>query len=90
MTQINVRNCKLGYECKQDWFHLTETKDENIKYCNQCEKSVYMIQNDSELMDAIRGNRCVAIKMSAKSEIMVGMRVSVEEDFDKPAYLRKK
>lgn len=90
MTQIKVRNCKLGYECKQDWFRLIETKDENIKYCNQCEKSVYMIQNDSELMDAIRGNRCVAIKMPAKSEIMVGMRVSVEEDFDKPTYLRKK
>ncbi len=87
---INLRNCKLGYECKQDWFGLLETKDEDIRYCKQCEKSVYMIHNDSGLMDAIRGNRCVAIKMPTKANIMVGMRVSIDNDYDSPAYLRNK
>ena len=87
---INLRNCTLGFECKQDWYRLLETKDENIKYCKQCEKSVYMIHNDSDLMDAIRGNRCVAIKMPTKANIMVGMRVSIDKDYDSPAYLRKK
>jgi hypothetical protein len=87
---INIRNCKLGYECKQDWFGLVETKDEHIKYCSECEKSVYMIVNDTDLMEAIRGNRCVAIKIPSKSHIMVGMRISVETDYEKPAYLRNK
>ena len=36
---INLRNCTLGFECKQDWYRLLETKDENVKYCKQCEMS---------------------------------------------------
>jgi hypothetical protein len=31
-----------------------------------------------------------AIKIPTKAEIMVGMRVSVDKDFDSPAYLRNK
>ena len=31
-----------------------------------------------------------AIKMPTKAEIMVGMRVSVDKDYDSPAYLRTK
>ena len=49
-----------------------------------------MIHNDTDLMDAIRNNRCVAIKMPTKANIMVGMRVSIDKDYDSPAYLRKK
>ena len=87
---INLRNCTLGFECKQDWYRLLETKDENVKYCRECEKSVYMIKNDCDLMDAIRSNRCVAIKLPNKSNIMVGMRVAIDNNYDKPAFLRNK
>ena len=31
-----------------------------------------------------------AIKIPTKAEIMVGMRVSIDKDYDSPAYLRKK
>ena len=87
---FRIRNCKLGYECKQKWDLLTATEDFNTKHCNECKTNVYMIQNDAELMDAIRDNKCVAIRSPSKKDIMVGMRVSIAEDYDKPSYLRNK
>lgn len=86
---VNIRNCSLGYECRQEWRQLLETDDQCIKYCKECEKNVYFIQTDHQLMEAIRGNRCVAIKMPNKSEVMVGMKISIEGNYDKPTYLRK-
>ncbi len=87
---FSIRNCKLGYECKQRWDLLSTTSDLNIKHCNECKTDVYMIQNDAELMNAIKNNHCVAIKVPNKEDILVGMRVTVTEDYDKPSYLRNK
>ena len=61
---ISIRNCILGYQCKQDWNSLLATNDQNIKYCRDCQRSIFKIANKSDLMDAIQVNRCVAIKLN--------------------------
>ena len=33
----------------------------NIRYCSECEENVFFCNTDEELVEAIRGNRCVAI-----------------------------
>jgi len=85
---FNIRNCSFGFECKQDWNTLVESNDEDIKYCKKCEKNVYMIHNDNELMTAIICNKCVAVKIPTKPSITVGM--INPPDLDKPTFLRNK
>ena len=62
-SYIDIRNCSFGFKCNQKWEGLLKRKEKNIKYCHECEKEVYMIETNTELMDAIKFNRCVAIKV---------------------------
>jgi len=94
-SYIDIRNCSFGFKCNQKWNSLMKRKEKNIKYCNECEKEVYLIETNDELMHAIKFNHCVAIKVrhdeipqKKKSNITVGMLTA--PNYDEPAYLRNK
>jgi hypothetical protein len=92
---VDIRNCTLGFKCNQKWEDLLKRKEQNIRYCHECEKEVYLIETNAELMDAIMFNHCVAIKVrhdemhqTKKPHIDVGMLIPT--NYDEPAFLRKK
>ena len=94
-SYIDIRNCSFGFKCNQKWEDLLKRKEKNIKYCHECEKEVYLIETNTELMHAIKFNHCVAIKVRhdeipqiRKPHIDVGMLSS--PNYDEPAYLRNK
>jgi hypothetical protein len=94
-SYVDIRNCVFGFKCHQTWEALLKRKEKNIKYCLECEKEVYLIENNSELMHAIKFNHCVAIKLrhdeipqTKKTNITVGMLTT--PNYDEPAYLRNK
>ena len=94
-SYIDIRNCSFGFQCNQKWEDLLKRKEKNIKYCHECEKEVYLIEANAELMDAIKFNHCVAIKVRydeipqpKRPNITVGM--INPPNYDEPAYLRKK
>jgi len=94
-SYVDIRNCSFGFKCNQKWSSLLKRKEKNIKYCNECEKEVYLIETNEDLAHAIKFNRCVAIKVrydeipkTAKTHIDVGMVIPT--NFDEPAYLRNK
>lgn len=94
-SYIDIRNCSFGFECRQRWEDLLKRKEKNIKYCHECEKEVYLIETNAELMNAIKFNHCVAIKVRhdeipqpKRPNITVGM--INPPNYDEPAYLRKK
>ena len=94
-SYVDIRNCTLGFKCIQKWESLIKRKEKNIKYCLECEREVYLIETNTELMHAIKFNHCVAIKVRydeipqpKKPHIDVGMLIS--PNYDEPAYLRNK
>ena len=94
-SYIDIRNCSFGFRCNQKWEDLLKRKEKNIKYCHECEREVYLIETNAELMDAIKFNHCVAIKVrhdeipqTKKPHIDVGMLTST--NYDAPTYLRNK
>ena len=94
-SYIDIRNCSFGFKCNQKWGDLIKRKEKNIKYCLECEKEVYLIETNTELMHSIKFNHCVAIKVRhdempqpRKPHIDVGMLTS--PNYDEPAYLRSK
>lgn len=94
-SYIDIRNCSFGFKCSQKWEDLLKRKEKNIKYCHECEKEVFLIETNAELMDAIKFNHCVAIKVrhdeipqTRKAHIDVGMLTA--PNYDEPAYLRSK
>ena len=94
-SYIDIRNCSFGFKCTQKWENLLKRKEKNIKYCHDCEKEVYLIETNTELMHSIKFNHCVAIKIrhdeilqTRKPHIDLGMLTST--NYDEPAYLRNK
>jgi hypothetical protein len=94
-SYVDIRNCSFGFKCNQKWEDLLKRKEKNIKYCHECEKEVYLIETNIELMEAIKFNHCVAIKVRydempqpKKPSIDVGMISAA--NYDEPAYLRRK
>jgi hypothetical protein len=94
-SYIDIRNCSFGFKCTQKWENLLKRKEKNIKYCHECEKEVFLIETNVELMDAIKFNHCVAIKVrhdeipqTKRQNITVGMLSPA--NYDEPSYLRRK
>jgi len=94
-SYVDIRNCSFGFKCNQKWEDLIKRKEKNIKYCLECEKEVYLIETNIELMHAIKFNHCVAIKVrhdeipqEKRANITVGMLSPT--NYDEPAYLRSK
>ena len=56
-----LRNCVLQYRCPNNWDDLTETVDQDIRFCGECQKEVHFCDDDDELIQNIHLNRCIAI-----------------------------
>ncbi len=68
-TKPLIRNCRIKKQCHKNWDVLKESsphgilKDlriDNIRYCEQCDDFIWWCDNEKDLIDALKGNRCVA------------------------------
>lgn len=57
---VSIRNCRFAFKCDKKWDDLDETRDTLIRFCNTCEKEVHFCEDDNELAQNVRLNRCVA------------------------------
>ncbi len=74
-NSIDIRNCVYGFKCTASWDQMSETFVDNVKHCEVCDKNVYWVMNPSELSEAIKLNRCVAIAVEnelSQYEILSG------------------
>jgi hypothetical protein len=55
-----IRNCSWGYKCEKTWGSLIVTDSDTIRFCDACEKEVYLCKTKRELADSVLLNRCVA------------------------------
>ncbi|REL35881.1 hypothetical protein [Thalassotalea euphylliae] len=58
---MEFRNCEFKFKCPEDWDSMSITDDDTVRHCEVCERNVYLCQDESEIIDALKFNRCVAI-----------------------------
>ena len=75
VKKIKIRNCVFGFRCAQNWEAMDETSREDVRFCRECAKDVYFVENTIELSEAISLNRCVAIKPASNEDKSVSDRV---------------
>jgi len=56
-----IRNCVFAFKCTAKWDELTPTNDDKIHFCKDCQKEVFLCEDDEELVRSVRLNRCIAI-----------------------------
>jgi hypothetical protein len=79
-----IRNCIFAFKCDKEWNDLIETEIDDVRFCNDCERKVYLCKTDDDLRSAILGKRCVAIVVERNAEGIltggeVGYPASTEE-----------
>lgn len=55
-----IRNCSWGYKSEKTWDSLIATDKRNVRFCDDCDKEVYLCKTKPELADSVLLNRCVA------------------------------
>ena len=66
--EVNIRNCVFGFRCEANWDAMELTNQDDVRFCDHCEKEVYFISSKSELLESINLNRCVAISTLIRSD----------------------
>ena len=63
ISEFIIRNCVFSIKCKKKWENMESDMDdnENIKFCSDCQKEVYLCETDEELAKNIKLNRCISI-----------------------------
>jgi len=61
LSQISIEQCEFSYRCPKTWDRLFETNIESVRYCDQCDRNVYLCDSSSEAVDNASKGRCVAV-----------------------------
>ena len=59
-----IRNCRFKFKCDVTWESMEKTNQDDpalVRFCNKCEKKVYLTRTQRELQIHIEFNDCVAI-----------------------------
>ena len=65
-----IRNCRFAFKCEQKWDDLNETRDDDIRFCKDCQREVYLSLDEESLVENIRLNRCVALDDGDSSRLL--------------------
>ena len=86
-SELTLRNCQFSFRCTQTWEGLEEIGLPGVKNCKDCNSWVYIVKTDKELVQAIKANKCVAMKKPKHKQLLVGMIAGT--NYDQPSYKRK-
>lgn len=71
----SIDNCQFLFECAASWSELKKTEDAAIRFCDQCQKNVYLCHTYDQLAQAISFNRCVAIYKNGSNLETLGLPI---------------
>lgn len=57
-----IRNCTFAFKCEKKWALLTQTKNTDVRFCEDCQREVFFCRTDAHLRESIVLNRCVAVE----------------------------
>ena len=63
MTQkyFTIKNCEFTFKCPRMWERLDTTDRDDKRYCESCEKPVFLCLDDATLARHVEAGHCVAI-----------------------------
>ena len=59
---IAIERCRLSEQCTQRWQALETVRDNpRVRYCNQCQSAVHLVEHEYELIALARQGKSVAV-----------------------------
>lgn len=85
-TGTKIGNCKFIFKCPKQWDELEETKNPGVRFCNACDRGVYLAEDEETVALLASLDKCVAYRPEHVSiddpddDCFVGMVVSPKPD----------
>jgi hypothetical protein len=73
-----IRNCRFAFKCEKEWDALDYIGNEDVRFCQTCQKEVHFCNNDDELIQNIKLNRCVAF-FNDNGQMLLGEMVNTNK-----------
>jgi predicted RNase H-like nuclease len=72
-NKTKIQQCEFAYQCPKTWDSLLETNIESVRYCESCERNVFLSASVDEAYHNAEQGRCVAIpiRLTPYSERML-------------------
>ena len=71
-NDLTIRNCTFAFKCNARWEQLEPTESDDIRFCDDCQKEVFLCLDDEMLVKNVMLNRCVAIYKPGSSPPLLG------------------
>jgi len=66
-SKTKIEHCKFEYQCPKTWGALLKTNVASIRFCDSCERNVYLSSSTDEVRKNSGLERCVAIPIELTS-----------------------
>ena len=66
--KIKIEQCTFAYQCPKSWDQLFRTNVDSVRFCDQCEKNVYLSNSSTEALEHASKGECVAIPIELTRE----------------------
>ena len=66
MATTRIRNCRFAFRCHKHWNDLVPTKQQNVRFCDDCSRQVFYCATDAELARAVKSGQCVAVVVDSE------------------------
>ncbi len=75
---LTIRNCRFAFKCDKDWDSLGYLGNDDVRFCQTCQKEVHFCNDDDELIQNIKLNRCVAF-FNDNGQMLLGEMVNTNK-----------
>jgi len=65
-----IRNCTFAFKCSAVWNELEVTDEDDVRFCNDCQREVFLCLDDDDLARNIKLNRCITILRTFNNQIV--------------------
>ncbi len=69
---FTIKNCEFSYQCPRAWERLATTDVEGERFCEACQRTVHLCEDDSTLNSHVAAGHCVAVEDKSRGEMLVG------------------
>jgi hypothetical protein len=56
---MDIAHCQVKFKCPLIWDNLTQTKDDKVRFCDECKENVYMVD---DIENFPKDKKCVMIR----------------------------
>ena len=87
-NKIKIERCTFAYQCPKSWDQLFKTNVDSVRFCDQCDRNVYLSNSSTEALEHASKGECVAIpiELTNASKRNLDRREMVVGDLGPPPY----